>query len=118
MLPKEYRINSELDIKRLIQKGKTFFLAEFVIKFQKNDKDFSRFGFVISTKVDKKAVVRNLLKRRLRSIVAENVKNTEINYDFLIIAKKKAVSTDYADLKKQLNFAFSQIRNYNNKRPK
>ncbi len=118
MLPKEYRINTEKDIKRLVQKGKTFFLAEVVIKYLKNDEGFFRFGFVTSTKVDKKAVTRNLLKRRLRSIAADNLGKEKIGYDLIIIANKKALKLDFVDLKKQLNFAFSQIRNYNNKRSK
>lgn len=116
MLPKEYRINTEKDIKRLIQKGKTFFLAEFTIKYKKNNKNKWRFAFVVSTKVDKKAVGRNLLKRRMRAIASSYIKNKGVGYDLVVIAKHKAIELDYKNLKKQLDFAFSKINNYNNKR--
>lgn len=118
MLPKEYRINTDKDIKRLIQRGKAFFLAEFTIKYQVNNKKHFRFGFVVSTKVDKRAVARNLLKRRMRAVASKYCKEAKVGYDLLIIAKKKAIELEYKDMEKQLNFAFSQIKNYNNKRSK
>ena len=39
------------------------------IKYAKNQEKFSRFGFVVSIKLAKKAVARNLVKRRLRAAV-------------------------------------------------
>lgn len=110
MLPKENRINTDKDIKRLIQKGKAFFLAEFTIKYLKNNKDIWRFAFVVSTKVDKAAVTRNLIKRRMRVVAATYCQKETSGYDFVIIARKKAAELDYKELKKQLDFALSKIK--------
>lgn len=43
----------------------------FSLKSAKNNLDFPRFGFVISKKVDKSAVGRNSLKRKLSSCIEE-----------------------------------------------
>ena len=113
MLPKENRLHQEKEIKRLTQNGKTFFLPEFVVKYIRNNEDRVKIGFIVSTKVDKRAVVRNRLVRQLREVVRELLPNIKTGYSVLIISKKKALDLDFEAIKKQINFAFSKIRIYN-----
>lgn len=115
MLPQANRLHKDKEIKRLVQKGKTFFLPQFIIKYQVVTGSVPQIGFVISTRVDKRAVVRNKLKRRLREIVRKLLPDLEKNYAILVIAKKSALGLKFEELKKQLIFAFTKMRVYSKK---
>lgn len=58
------------------------------IKFQKNDLDLSRFGFIVSKRISKSAVIRNSIKRRIRNCFEKNVKAIKPGYDMLLIVRK------------------------------
>lgn len=115
MLAKKNRINTDQDIKRLIQSGKTFFLPQLTIKYLINSDNIPKIGLVVSNKVDKRASARNLLKRRLREINRSLLKDLKPNYSLLIIAKKAALALSFAELKKQIEFAYNQIKILNKK---
>jgi len=114
MLSKANRLHLDNDIKRLLKSGKTFFLPEFIIKFQLIDSEKPiKVAFVVSTKVDKRATERNLIKRRMRQAVRELLPKLKNGYFLLIIAKKETKELDYDKIKKQLDFAFSKMKIYN-----
>ncbi len=110
MLPKEFRLHKDKDIKGLAKTGQTFFLPEFTIKYQKQDNQDLKIGFVVSTKVDKRAVARNKLKRQMRQAVHDKIKDIKKGYFILIIAKKKALELDFDTIAKQIDFAFKKIK--------
>lgn len=112
MLAKNNRLHKETEIKSLIQQGQTFFLPQFVIKYRKNTEKESRFTFVVSTKVDKKAIVRNRIKRQLRAAVQELLPQIIPGFDVIIIVKKSALDLEFSEIVKQLQFALSKIRVY------
>lgn len=113
MLPKENRLHVDKEIKSLIKSGQSFFLPEMVIKYKANQEDITKIGFIVSTKVDKKAVVRNKVARHLREVSRELFPKLKTGYSVLIIAKKQVLELDFATIKKQINFAFEKIRLYN-----
>lgn len=110
MLSKNNRLHKEKEIKSLIHRGQTFFLPEFIIKYQQNQKNSTRFTFVVSTKVDKKAVVRNRLKRQLREVIRGVLPRVSGGFDVLIIAKSSSLGLDFAGLTKQMTFALQKIK--------
>ena len=113
MLPKANRLHKDKEIKRLAQTGKTFFLPQLIIKHLENKEGVTKIGFVVSTKVDKRAVVRNKLARQLREATKGFLPKLLPGHSVLIIAKKQALELEFAELKKQLDFAFSKIKIYN-----
>lgn len=113
MLPKENRLHKDQEIKDLAKSGKTFFLPEMVLKYKANQTDDVKVGFIVSTRVDKRAVIRNKLVRRLREAVKELLPKLRKGHSLLIIAKKRALDLDFATLKKQLDFAFTKAKLYN-----
>jgi ribonuclease P protein component len=115
MLSQANRLHQDKEIKRLVQKGKTFFLPQFVIKYQVLAEPVVKIGFVVSTKVDKRAVVRNRLKRQLREVMRSLLPDLQNRQAILIITKKSALDLKFADLKKQLIFALTKIRIYHKK---
>lgn len=84
MLPKSLRLPSKQKLSNP-QRMQTDF---FSISFLPNNTGVNRYGIVVSKKIDKRAVVRNRLKRVLRSIVEElHIKLPQGN-DILFVVKR------------------------------
>ncbi|PKL72081.1 ribonuclease P protein component [Candidatus Kuenenbacteria bacterium HGW-Kuenenbacteria-1] len=110
MLPKQYRLTKDRDFKFIFRKGRNCFKGEFGIKFLKNNLDVSRFGFVVSNKIAKKANKRNLIKRRLREIIRKNLSNIEVGLDVMIMARLEIKKLNFFELKEKLERTLWQIR--------
>ncbi len=63
----------------------------FNIKIASNNLKTKRFAFVISKKVDKRAVVRNSLRRKFSSCVEEIFDRIEDGFDFVFYPSPQAV---------------------------
>ena len=116
MLKKLHRITKKSDFDKFFganfKKAKGFSASSncLILKSLNNDLKISRFAFVISTKIDKRATKRNLVKRRLREIIRLNLKNMKSGYDILIIAKKGIVEKSYQELEKELSYLLKRIK--------
>lgn len=67
----------------------SFSTPQFVLKERKNGLMRNRFGIVVSKKIDKRAVVRNNLKRFLRTSLTNLDRKMSHGYDMLFITKKE-----------------------------
>ncbi len=67
----------------------------FLLKVAKNGESFNRFGIVVSKRIDKRASVRNRIKRKFRSYLEKEAKNIIKGYDLLFIIKKGIQEEDY-----------------------
>ena len=94
MLAKERR----LPVKTKIGKGAVFSTPFFTVRIGKNNERISRFAFIVNKAVDKRAVIRNKTKRRLRGFVEKEYNNIEPGYDFLFKAKKGLLEIKKEDL--------------------
>lgn len=88
MLPKEYRLPSA-ETRGLLQRGKRFSVPELQLVIQKSNRSVSRFGFVVSTKIDKRATRRNLMKRLLRESAQHAMMTIPSGWDILVIVKRR-----------------------------
>ncbi len=98
MLKEVNRLKSDKDFRNVFKNGRTSENRFIRIKFLKNQNNISRFGFIISTKVLKKANLRNSLKRRLRAICRSFLKDLKPGLDIVVWPKTSAASLDYKDL--------------------
>jgi ribonuclease P protein component len=64
----------------------------FVLKIAKNNLEISRFGFVISKKVDKSAVLRNSLKRKFSTSIEEIFDKIDVGWDFVFYPRSAALN--------------------------
>ena len=78
------------------------------LKVAPNQLEVSRFAFVVSTKVSKKAVVRNKLKRQMREIVHEAVKDMKQGIDVVVMARKESVDMEFGVMKESLRKALKK----------
>lgn len=88
MLPKKNRLSEERDFEELKKAGKIAPGRFFGLLKKENGIGVTRFGFIVSTKVSKKAVERNRVKRLLRASCRNLLKEVKEGFDFLLLAKK------------------------------
>lgn len=60
----------------------------FTIKVFGNEEQDSKFGFIVSKKISKSAVLRNRTKRVVKKIVEANIKKISGSKNIIIITKK------------------------------
>lgn len=86
MLKKKYRL-SQVPLTR----AKSFSTPYFNLKVGKNNFQISRFAFVVSKKLDKRAVVRNSLKRKIRGSIEEIFDKIDSGWDFVFYPKEASI---------------------------
>ena len=106
-LSKNEEFKNLLKQKKITNKYVTIFFGILVNKDSKK----LNISFVTKKKIGN-AVKRNKIKRRLRNIMNEAVKNISINfnYSFLVIAKSSMLNNEYKIIKKTLFQDFEKIR--------
>ena len=100
MLPVKNRLKKEKDFEKVFKTGKGFKEKFLYLKIKKNNLGVSRFGFVISKKVSKKATSRNKLKRRLRELVKIKLPKIKKGIDGTIVVNpggEVSPARDYKD---------------------
>lgn len=85
---KKYRLRANADFERLRRDGRTLFHPLLVLSVLPNDREHSRFGFVVGRRIGK-AVVRNRVKRRMREAVRNRIRCGQIvmGWDVVFIAR-------------------------------
>jgi len=98
MLPAPNRLIKKKDFDQIHKRGK--FVAEkfLAIKFLKNNLDVSRFGFLVGTKISKKAVQRNLIKRRLRESIRLKLDTVSSGHDIVFFTKPEIEGKSYEEI--------------------
>lgn len=108
MLPQEYRLKQDKDIKTLFAKGKSVFGNQIGLKYMKNHLSVSRFAVVVGTKVSKSAVDRNRLKRQIRAILQKHIDSFVGGYDVMLLTRKETLGKKFAELEIRLLTAFKK----------
>jgi len=108
MLSKEHRLRNDKDIKTLFAKGKGVFGLLVNIKYRSNHILVSRFAVVVGTKVSKKAVVRNRLRRQINAIIFKRLKNFCPGFDVVLMPKKEAIGKKSKDFEEEIFKTFKQ----------
>ena len=98
-LSKNEEFKNLLSQKKVSNKYVTIFFGRLINK----DKTKLNISFVTKKKIGN-AVKRNKIKRRLRNIINEAIKNITINYSysFLVIAKPSMLNNEYKNIKETL----------------
>ena len=98
-LSKNEEFKNLLSQRKVSNKYVTIFFGRLINK----DKTKLNISFVTKKKIGN-AVKRNKIKRRLRNIINEAIKNITINYSysFLVIAKPSMLNNEYKNIKETL----------------
>ena len=90
-------IKQNSDFRRIYAKGKSAVSLCAVVYCRRNRLGSNRVGITVSKKIGK-AVVRNRIRRRFREIVRLNSGRLEQGWDLILVARMRAVDTDYRRL--------------------
>lgn len=84
MLKRKFRLNAKLRLKNSVSCASPFF----TLRIAENGLLYNRYGFIVSKKIDKRAVIRNKIKRQLGSIIENIQEEIKKGNDVLFIIKK------------------------------
>lgn len=89
MLPQLNKLTGHKNFQKVEAEGKVFQSEHFGVAYiKRDDKNPTRFGFVISNKVSKDATERNRVKRILREAVRQSLYIAKMEFDVVILAKQ------------------------------
>ena len=80
----------------------------FSVKYAQNDLAVSRFGFVVRKTVDKRAVVRNRIRRVFRSCIEEKLQTLATGYDMLFFLEKGIMDKSHDEVSNKLELLLSE----------
>ncbi|MCD8566521.1 MAG: ribonuclease P protein component [Alphaproteobacteria bacterium] len=81
-----------------------------VIQILPNDLGIKRVGFTVTKKTDKRAVVRNRIKRRLRAAAAEILPIKAKNgMDYILIGRQATETRDYKQLCRDITWCLGKL---------
>lgn len=98
MIPKKNRLTTKKDFTQVFSKGRLFRSKGISMKIVKNDRGLNRFGFVVSNKVSKKAVVRNRIRRRLRTSVARRLHSVAPGHDIAVLVFHEVLEMGFKEM--------------------
>jgi ribonuclease P protein component len=108
MLKRANRLAKSKDILTAFAKGRTFFNPFFSIRFLPKAGE-KQFTVVISTKVHKRAVVRNRIKRLVREYIRKNLDKFRAG-SYVIAAKPKIMQLPENEIVKSFIGAAARIK--------
>lgn len=92
----------------MYSKGKSAASPSLVVYFRRTGREYNQLGITVSTKVGK-AVVRNLVRRRLREIYRLNESRIQKGLDIVVVARVKSAYATYAQLEKDFFSACDRL---------
>ena len=102
--------NKEFD--RAFKVGQSFYGKILGLKAVNNDLPLTRLGVLISTKVSKKAVIRNHFKRQIREIIRSQMPRIKEGKDLVIIVFPEILDKKFEDIKIFLELALKRLNLY------
>lgn len=103
-MERRYRLGEEEGVRHIIRFGRRAESLLFKASFLRNSIGHQRFAFVVSKKVARRAVKRNLLRRRAREWVRKQILADKRPVDVVLFLKKEAAAASrkkfYEELEK------------------
>jgi ribonuclease P protein component len=107
--PPERRVKRRTDFLR-IQGAKTKFRAKhFLVAVERSKPELkTKIGITVTTKLSKRANVRNLLKRRIREIFRQG--NVPPGFNFVVIGLNGSIDLEYKEIEEELCFVLRKAK--------
>lgn len=108
MLPKENRLKKRSAFAATYRTGKSFHVSGITVFIgkEKNNDIPTKFGFVVSKKIHKRAVKRNRIKRLMRESCRISIKDNAFNNKYLslvFVASSKILDKDFMYVNSAIN---------------
>jgi ribonuclease P protein component len=102
LLPPEHRLKKEKDFAKVAKSRKGAFSKHVSVKVRENGLPHSRFGIVVGTRISKKAVKRNALRRRIREILRAQLVRLRPGFDVMLMAQRSGLDAEYKELEQSV----------------
>lgn len=110
MLASVNRLTGAKNYERVKKEGKLYQRKLFGISvLKRKDKEPSRFGFVVSTKISKEAVQRNRIKRAMREAVRYSLTYSRKGFDIVFLAKKITAKKSTDEIMREVKTSLKEI---------
>lgn len=110
-LPKNIRLKHWKDFQTVYQRGRRYRGVHLILRVLEDQTlAHSRFGIAVSQKVSKKAVVRNRLKRQIRSAILSLLPRLQPGWNVIVVVLPQAVTCKYEHFLGELEQLFNQAR--------
>jgi len=101
-MKRNFRLTRTKDFTRVKKEGKTRHHKFVVLVFIPNNMEHSRAAFIASKAVGN-AVMRNLVKRRMKACVANSWSNVKSGWDLVFYARTAGATASYNDLREAIS---------------
>lgn len=112
MLAKNNRIRLDKEFDRVFKTGQSFYGKVLGLKVSPNTLGFTRFGIMVSLKVSKKAVIRNKVKRQIRSVISKELPALKTNKDVVIITFPLILDKKFKEIELVLKNGLEKLNLY------
>jgi ribonuclease P protein component len=112
MLAKKHRLTKRKDFDDIFKKGRSAFNDITGVKVFSNNLEISKYGFIVSGKISKKATERNLIKRRMREAVRQELPRLKNGINCAILAQKEAKQANYSEIGRSIRQNFARLKLY------
>ena len=100
MLPKNRRLSFKGISHKLSKAKRINGKYSSLLLINEEEKNLSQFAIVISSKISKKAVKRNQIKRQISSIIREMLTQIDEGFKAVLLVKKSAADASFQELEK------------------
>lgn len=114
MFKKESRLSKNNDFDKVFKEGKGVFSGFLGIKIIKNCFKYNRFGVLVGTKVSKKAVDRNKIKRRIRESIKKIESDLLVGYDIVITTSPGILNKEFSEIDSFLKKGLKRLKLFKN----
>ena len=105
--PGDRRVKRRSDFLRIQGSKNKFRARHFLVAVERAELE-SKIGITVTTKLSKRANVRNLLKRRIREIFRKS--NVPFGFNFVVIALNGAIDLEYDQIEEELCFLLEKAK--------
>lgn len=95
---RRFRLTKTKDFQRVRRDGQSYAHPLLVLIHLVNDSESSRFGIIAGKSIGN-AVKRNKVKRRIRSILSDQIPEIKDHQDMIFIARKRSADATFDQLK-------------------
>lgn len=103
-------IKKRSDFLKIQSKGQKWVSHGLIVQTAPNEDGLKRIGFTVSKKVDKSAVKRNRIKRRLRAVAADVLpEGSKTAQDYILVGRPQTLTRPYETLCNDLRWCLRKM---------
>ncbi|MCB1557036.1 MAG: ribonuclease P protein component [Alphaproteobacteria bacterium] len=104
------RLKKRSDFLRVQREGKKWVSKSLILQAAPGTEGTSRFGLTVTKKIDKRAVIRNRIRRRLRALAYDVLTEKALHgTDYVLIGRQDTLDKSYDEMCKELAWCLKRL---------